>query len=182
MGLSATFRYLSPAARLYAGVEALSHLSREVQRLEASRAFVVCSQTVAQTTNLLNRTKETLDGLCVGVYNEAKKESPIPLVLAGVEAARAVHPDLIVAVGGGSAVVTARAITILLAEKGTVHDLCTKYPPGEAPVSPRLLEPKLPNILVLTVSEKEHDQFAALDARASGYLLKTPSRKSSSAR
>lgn len=30
-----------------------------------------------------------------------------------------------------------------------------------------------PNILVLTVSEKEHDQFAALEARASGYLLKT---------
>ncbi|MQF48967.1 iron-containing alcohol dehydrogenase [SAR202 cluster bacterium AC-647-N09_OGT_505m] len=150
MGLSATFRYLSPATRLYAGVDALSHLSREVQRLEASRAFVVCSQTVAQTTNLLNRTKDTLEDLCVGVYDEAKKESPIPLVLAGVEAARAVHPDLIVAVGGGSAVVTARAITILLAEEGTVHDLCTTYPPGEAPVSPRLLEPKLPNILVLT--------------------------------
>ena len=46
--------------------------------------------------------------------------------------------------------VTARAITILLAEEGTIQDLCTKYPPGEAPVSPRLLKPKLPNILVLT--------------------------------
>ena len=150
MGLSATFRYLSPAARLYAGVDALSHLSRGAQRMEASRAFVVCSETVARTTNLLDRTRETLGDLCIGVYDGAKKESPIPLVLAGVEAARAARPDLIVAVGGGSAVVTARAITILLAEKGTVHDLCTKYPPGEAPVSPRLLEPKLPNILVLT--------------------------------
>ncbi len=45
----------------------------------------------------------------------------------------------------------------------------------------QVLESK-PNILALTVSEKEHDLFAALEAGASGYLLKTPSRKSSSAR
>ena len=46
--------------------------------------------------------------------------------------------------------VTARAITILMAEDGTPQELCTKYPPGQPPVSPRLLQPKLPNILVLT--------------------------------
>ena len=57
---------------------------------------------------------------------------------------------MIVAVGGGSAVVTARAIIILLAEKSAAHDLATKYPPGQAPVSPRLMQPKIPNIMVLT--------------------------------
>ena len=46
--------------------------------------------------------------------------------------------------------VTARAITILMAEDGTPQELCTKYPPGQPPVSPRLLQPKVPNILVLT--------------------------------
>jgi alcohol dehydrogenase class IV len=150
MDLTASFRYLSPAARLYAGVDALSNLYREAQRLEATRAFVVCSETVARTTNLLERTKEALGDLYAGSFDGAKRESPIPLVMAGVEAAKAAQADVIVAVGGGSAVVTARAITILMAEDGTPQELCTKYPPGQPPVSPRLLQPKLPNILVLT--------------------------------
>ena len=37
-----------------------------------------------------------------------------------------------------------------LAEDGDPRDLATKYPPGQPPVSPRLMRPKLPNILVLT--------------------------------
>ena len=150
MDLTASFRYLSPAARLYAGVDALSNLYREAQRLESTRAFVVCSETVARTTNLLERTKEALGDLYAGSFDGAKRESPIPLVMAGVEAAKAAQADVIVAVGGGSAVVTARAITILMAEDGTPQELCTKYPPGQPPVSPRLLQPKIPNILVLT--------------------------------
>ena len=150
MDLTASFRYLSPAARLYAGVDALSNLYREAQRLEATRAFVVCSETVARTTNLLERTKESLGDLYAGVFDGAKRESPIPSVMAGVEAAQDAQADMIVAVGGGSAVVTARAITILMAEDGTPQELCTKYPPGQPPVSPRLLQPKVPNILVLT--------------------------------
>ena len=150
MDLTASFRYLSPSARLYAGVDALSNLYREAQRLEATRAFVVCSETVARTTNLLERTKEALGDLYAGVFDGAKRESPIPSVMAGVEAARDAQADMIVAVGGGSAVVTARAITILMAEDGTPQELCTKYPPGQPPVSPRLLQPKIPNILVLT--------------------------------
>ena len=150
MDLTASFRYLSPSARLYAGVDALSNLYREAQRLEATRAFVVCSETVARTTNLLERTREALGDLYAGVFDGAKRESPIPSVMAGVEAARDAQADMIVAVGGGSAVVTARAITILMAEDGTPQELCTKYPPGQPPVSPRLLQPKIPNILVLT--------------------------------
>ena len=38
----------------------------------------------------------------------------------------------------------------MLAEGGTPQDHATKYPPGQRPISPRLMRPKLPNILVLT--------------------------------
>jgi len=71
-------------------------------------------------------------------------------VMAAVAAARAADADLLIALGGGSAVVTTRAATILLAETGTAHELCTQYPPGRPPVSPRLTRPKLPTIIVLT--------------------------------
>ncbi len=150
MELAASYRYRDAGVRVYAGVDTLTHLYGEVQRLGARRAFAVCSPTVARTSNLLKRTQEVLGNLYAGAYEGAIKESPIPAVEAGVEAARAAEADLIVSVGGGSAVITARAITILLAEEGTVHDLCTKHTPGQAPVSPRLMKPKLPNIIVLT--------------------------------
>jgi alcohol dehydrogenase class IV len=58
--------------------------------------------------------------------------------------------DTVIALGGGSAVVTARAIVILLAEGGRAQDHATRYPPGQPPVSPRLMNPKIPNIVVLT--------------------------------
>ena len=161
MELATSFQYLSPATRLYAGMDALGNLHREARRIGSQRAFVVCSHTVAHSTNLLQRTREILDGLYVGVYDGAVRESSVPTVEAGVAAALAAHPDLIVAVGGGSAVVTARAITILMAEEGTVHDLCTKYLPGQPPVVKRLMKPKLPNMLVLTTPTTAADRGGA---------------------
>ncbi|MBI2872426.1 MAG: iron-containing alcohol dehydrogenase [Chloroflexi bacterium] len=150
MELATSFRYAGSPARVYAGADVLSQLPREVQRARARRAFVVCGQSVAHRTNLLERVRTVLGDLYAGAFDGVKKESPLPEVDSGVEAARAAQADLIVAVGGGSAVVTARAITILLAEGGSAHELCTKYPPGKPPVSPRLDKPKLPNVAVLT--------------------------------
>ena len=46
--------------------------------------------------------------------------------------------------------VTARAIIIMLAEGGHPRDHATRYPEGQPPVSPRLMAPKIPNVLVLT--------------------------------
>ncbi len=148
--LSDTFRYRDPGVRVFSGTDALAHLHGEARRLGAERAFAICSPTVARETSLLDEVGRTLGDMYAGAYTDARRESPIPSVVAGVEAADKADADLIVAVGGGSAVVSARAITIMLAEEGTVYDLCTKHTPGQAPVSPRLVKPKLPNILVLT--------------------------------
>ena len=150
MTLADTFRYRDPGVRVFSGTDALTHLHGETSRLRAQRAFAVCSPTVARETSLLDDVARTLGDLYAGAYTGAGRESPIPSVVAGVEAADKADADLIVAVGGGSAVVSARAITIMLAEEGTVYDLCTRHTPGQAPVSPRLMAPKLPNILVLT--------------------------------
>ena len=87
-----------------------------------------------------------------GVFTGGKTGSPLTSVLEGVAAAREADADGIVAVGGGSSVVTARGITVLLAEKGTAQELCTRYPAGKPPVSPRLMAAKIPNFIVLTTS------------------------------
>ena len=167
------FRHVSNPVRIHAGDNALERLGEEADRARARRVLVVCGQTVAHHTNLLDRVKQALGDKLAGVFQDVRAGSPATSVLQGVARAASlgpdlIGPDLIVAVGGGSAVVTARAITIMLAEGGTLHDHATKYPTGEQPVSPRLMQPKVPNIVVLTTP--------TTSAHRAGMRLPTPRR------
>jgi alcohol dehydrogenase len=150
MEAASPFRYRSFPLSIHAGKRALEQLRAEVDRTKAKRAFVICGKSVASKSDLIARVKANLGDKLAGVFDAVETSSPLPSVRNGAAAARAAEADLIVAVGGGSAMVTARAIIILLAEKGDIHEICTQYPPGQAPVSPKLLAPKIPNILVLT--------------------------------
>ena len=145
-----TFRAVGYPWRLYAGVEALRHLADEVRRHKAQRAFVICGQTVAHRTNLLERITTQLGSLYAGVYDAMDKDSTWPAVQRATEAARAAAADLLIAVGGGSVIVGTRVVAILLAEKGDPYTLMTQYPAGKPAVSPRLMAPKPPIINVVT--------------------------------
>ena len=144
------FRHVAHPVRVFAGDDALSNLSAAVQRTGAVRPFVVCGQSVATRTDLLDRVAEALGEKPAGVFDGVQAGSPVPSVMQGAAMAREAGADLIIAVGGGSAAVTARAIIIMLAEGGHPRDHATKYPEGQPPVSPRLMAPKIPNVLVLT--------------------------------
>ena len=144
------FRHVAYPVRVFAGDGALSNLSAAVNRVGATRPFVVCGRSVATRTDLLERVSEALGQEPAGVFDGVQAGSPVPSVMQGAAMAREAGADLIIAVGGGSAVVTARAIIIMLAEGGHPRDHATKYPEGQPPISPRLMEPKIPNILVLT--------------------------------
>ena len=144
------FRHVAYPVRVFAGDDALSNLSAAVQRTGAVRPFVVCGRSVATRTDLLDRVTQALGAEPAGIFDGVQAGSPVPSVMEGTAMARDAGADLIIAVGGGSAVVTARAIIIILAEGGHPRDHATKYPEGQPPISPRLMAPKIPNILVLT--------------------------------
>src|SRR4029453_1427577 len=147
---SHTFRAVSYAWRLYAGVDALRHLAEEVRRHKAQRAFVVCGQTVAHKTNLLKRVTDQLGPLYAGVFDGMDKDSTWPAVEKGTAAARAAGADLLIAIGGGSVIVGTPVNAILLAEKGAPYALMTQYPEGQPAYSPRLMAPKPPIINLVT--------------------------------
>ena len=136
--------------RIHGGDGVLSRLGEEVDRARGRRAFVVCGRTVAHDTDLPGRVEDALGERFAGLFDGVKAGSPLPSVESGVSMAAEAGADTIIALGGGSAVVTARAIVILLAEGGRAQDHATQYPPGHPPVSPRLMKPKIPNIVVLT--------------------------------
>lgn len=161
MHLSTSFRYLAPASRLHAGPEALAQLRPEAQRIGARRAFIVASRTVSKATDLVSRCREALGDLYAGSFEGAVRESPLPAVMEGVSAVRSARPDLIVAVGGGSAIVTARAITIIVGESRSVEEMYTRHQAGKPPLVYRANAPKIPNVLVPTTPTTGADRGGA---------------------
>ncbi len=145
-------RYSGYPVRIHSGTDSLKRLDSELNRLNSNRAMIVCGRSIANKTNLVDRIKSVCEpsSRIACVFDKAETSSPLPSVMEGVQLAKENNVDCIVSVGGGSSIVTTRGILILLAEQGSAFDLCTQYPPGQRPISPRLDEEKLPTISVIT--------------------------------
>lgn len=143
-----SFRHLAPPSRVFYGEDCLRHLPTELARVGAERAVVFCGRTLAQANPGLSTVQSALGPLCAGVFTGVVEQSPLAVVEDGVEALRGLNADAVIAFGGGSAVVTVRAATILHGEGKTAHDLCTVFAPGRPLVSPKLLKSKLPQFVV----------------------------------
>ena len=144
------FRVTGYPFRLHSGTDALERLPAEVARNGARRAFIVCGRTVSRRTPLISRMRELLGERLAGVFDEIDKDTSRSSVTRATEAARSSRADLVIGVGAGSVIQGARIVTILLAEKRPVEQLVTQYPEHGPAVSPKLLEPKLPIVNVLT--------------------------------
>ena len=144
------FRVTGYPFRLYSGQDALEKLPAEVARNHARRAFIVCGRTVSRRTPLVSRMRELLGERLAGVFDEIDKDTSRSSVARATDAARAAQADFVIGVGAGSVIQGARIVTILLAEKQPVEELITRYPEHGPAISPKLLEPKLPIINVLT--------------------------------
>lgn len=145
------FNHTILAFRTFCGDDALASLPRELARLGSSRAVIVCGGSlVRRHPQALEKVEDAIGDRLAGRFDAVHEHSPVPSVKAARDVLRAADADAVVAVGGGSAIVTARAATILLAEPADVHDLCTRREADGRLSSPRLEEPKLPQWIVPT--------------------------------
>jgi alcohol dehydrogenase class IV len=145
------FRAAGYTWRLYCGHQAIEQdLKQAVDRAGAKRAFVICSPSVNRRTAIVQRIEAALGDRFAGVYDGIEKDSTYASVRAATQAAKATAADLLVAVGGGSVIVAARAVAIFMAEPGDPFQIMTQYPEGKPAYSPRLLAPKPPIINIPT--------------------------------
>ncbi|MFC5833960.1 iron-containing alcohol dehydrogenase family protein [Nonomuraea insulae] len=141
-------RHITPAFRTFCGEDALQALPRELARLGARRAVIICAPAILKHPDALRRVHDALGQHLVGQFDGVVEHSPLPAVeqarrfLAGHDA------EAVIAVGGGSSVVTARAASILLAEGRDIRQLCTHRDADGRLVSPRLTAPKLPQWVI----------------------------------
>ena len=146
-----TFRAVVYPLRLHSGRQVIEQgLKEAVDRARAKHAFVVCSRSVNQRTDIVRRIEAVLGSQCAGVYDGIEKDSTYVSVRAAKEAAAEAKADLLIAVGGGSVMVATRVVAIFMAEQGDPFQLMTQYPGGKPAYSPRLLAPKPPIINIPT--------------------------------
>ncbi len=117
-----SFIYKNPT-RIVFGVNALRDLSPEIGLLNGSKAFVVTDKGVAEA-GLTEMVVKTLGNKWVGTYDQVPQDSGIHIVNEAAEIAREKGADLVVSVGGGSVIDTAKGVALLLKEGGKLEDYC----------------------------------------------------------
>jgi alcohol dehydrogenase len=146
----AGFQHIETPLRLHHGAESLDQLGRELDRLSAARAAIVCGRTLSQPGSALEAVRAAMGDRLAGIVPAACPHSPLPAVRDAARALREMNADAVVAVGGGSAIVTARAASILLAEGGDIAALTTSILPDGRLHSPKLAAAKIPQFVVPT--------------------------------
>lgn len=121
-----------------------------LDRLGASRAVIMCAPWVRDHPHVLATIEKALGARLAGCFDGVEEHSPVPVVEEARRSLEHARADAVIAVGGGSAIVTVRAATILLAEKRNVRDLYTRREADGRLTSPRLAASKIPNWVIPT--------------------------------
>ena len=100
--------------RVIWGKPAAQAVVEEADRRKAARVFIVTSRTLNRTTDAVAAIVRALGDRHVGTFDECVEHTPRASVIAAAEAARAVNPDLVVTVGGGTAIDTSKVMLIAL--------------------------------------------------------------------
>jgi len=165
-----SYQHVASDFRVYHGADSLAALKRELERARCQRAVVVCGRTIGES-EALRALQDTLGDRLVGVTTSARENSPVSGVQETVESLEGLKADAVIAVGGGSAAVTSRAATIVLAEKKAIAELCTQRLPDGRFESPRLNAPKLPQFVVPTTPSTAFVKAGTAVHDASGQRL-----------
>lgn len=136
--------------RLHSGDGSLQKIPDELRRLNCRKAAIVCGGTLSRHPTALAPLRALMGDAYAGTFDRVRAHSPIDSVVEAAEWLREQGADAVIAVGGGSAIVTARGASIVLAEGRSPHDLCTRRGQDGRLFSPRLLAPKLPQFVVPT--------------------------------
>jgi alcohol dehydrogenase len=143
----------------------------EVDELRRTKALIVTDRDLVKT-NLVNIVRKALGTRGVGIFSDVTPDTGVHIVNAGSEYGRALGADILVSVGGGSAIDTAKGMAICLTKGGRLEDHAGLNMVGS---------PLLPHIVIPTTAGtgsevtyaaviKDHDQKRKL-LFADNYLV-----------
>jgi maleylacetate reductase len=106
-----------PLERVVFGRPAAEAALEEMARVGASRVFIVASKSLARNTPVVSTIAQVLGSNYVGLFDGCVQHSPRASVIEAARAVRAAAPDLILTIGGGTAIDTVKVLQICLAHR-----------------------------------------------------------------
>ena len=145
--LPTSFVHRSAATRLVLRDGAIDDLRVELGALGIRRPLLLGSARM-QRSALFARVVLALGDLPHTLAEPVPAHSSVSLVERLAAEAKATGIDGFIAVGGGSASDTAKAIALLMAEGGRLADHAVRFTPPATLIAPQLLAPKLPIVAI----------------------------------
>jgi alcohol dehydrogenase class IV len=145
--LPAEFQHRSPATRLVLREGAVASLRDELAALGIARPMLL-SGARTRESDLFIGAMRSIEGTSFVLAEPVPAHSSVRLVEQLAAQARAEGVDGLVAIGGGSASDTAKAVALLMAEGGRLADHAVRFTPPATLVAPRLVAPKLPIVAI----------------------------------
>lgn len=161
-----TFEFLAQERVTY-GRPVAEALVEEAERRRAARVFVVSAGTLARETDVVSGIEAALGSRFAGLFTGTRAHTPRDTVLACAQAVREADADLILTIGGGTAIDTVKAALICLAEDVTTADALGDYriQVGEdgKPAIPEIADPPVRQIIApTTLSGAEFSNLAGV--------------------
>jgi alcohol dehydrogenase len=107
-------------SKVFFGARAADNLGDVVQELGGKRAFIVTDTFLSEKTDLVQRLSKSLGARLAGVWSGVVPDPTAPSVDQGAAVAREHGADLLISLGGGSAIDTAKAMAVVLTEGGKI--------------------------------------------------------------
>jgi maleylacetate reductase len=126
------------------GKPAAEAVAGQAQRLEASRVFLMVSNSLNKGTEEIEKVRRALGTRCAGSFDRMLPHTPRKSVIEAAEAARAARADLIVTIGGGSVTDGAKAVQMCLANDIRAPDAIDRLRPvkmADGSVGPPPMKP-----------------------------------------
>ena len=115
-----SFNYFGPTKIIF-GIDASKDVEIEMGQLGGTKAVVVTDQGIMKA-GLIDHIVKALGSKCVGVFSDVPQDTGVEVVDAGASFAKKNGADIVVSVGGGSVIDTAKGMCILLTEGGNLRD------------------------------------------------------------
>jgi alcohol dehydrogenase class IV len=105
--------------RVIFGKKLAEALTEELAHHDAQRIFVVATRSLSRGTGVVQHLRAVLGNRSAGLFDDVESHVPRASAVAAAAAARAASPDLLIAIGGGSALDTGKMVQLCLAEHVT---------------------------------------------------------------